>query len=560
MGWVIEWLESLQMFGWLAILIPVIEIIAIWVVIEITKKNQMTSEAQEANLEVLTVRGHYSVRTAEMKGRLYWRALELTFEGIMFYNAQGIVVAVNPAAEHILGMNEAHLLSLRPHHYPWRIVTKEGCDLDFDHYPVALALKKNRAIFNVILGVYLSDGKLIWLRVNSRPILDRETVVGAVVTFFDITEQTTTEEKLLEANQELRQRVGELEERNDEIERLNELAEQLQNCLDANEAFAVAGKSLAKIFRKDAGAICLLSASRNLVEVAVRWGTPVIKDTFAPDECWGLRGSSLYEMISAETDQCCYHFRKGTPTAYICIPMSAIGEILGFFYLETEEVRTRKQLAITVAEHIALALANLRLRETLKQQSIKDPLTGLYNRRHMEGSLEQLMALCKRSQRDGGLKTLGVVMVDLDRFKAFNDSYGHEAGDQALVAFADLLRLNLRESDLVARYGGEEMVMVLVDTLEEGIIKKVHNIRALTESMTIHWQKQLLGITASFGIAFYPRHGETTLELIRAADLALYQAKHEGRNRVVIADAVQSSLGNVGVGANHFSQEEVTSQ
>jgi len=155
------------------------------------------------------------------------------------------------------------------------------------------------------------------------------------------------------------------------------------------------------------------------------------------------------------------------PPRYLCVPMMALGEALGVLHLRAETAadtgnlgetaqavaaslnEARRRLAAAVAEHTAMALANLSLRETLRHQSIRDPLTSLFNRRYFEESLEREI---RRAQRRG--TPLGVVMLDLDRFKGFNDSFGQEAGDVLLRSFGELLRCKLRGEDVPCRYGG----------------------------------------------------------------------------------------------------------
>ena len=188
---------------------------------------------------------------------------------------------------------------------------------------------------------------------------------------------------------------------------------------------------------------------------------------------------------------------------------------------------------MTVAEHIALALANLKLRETLRSQSIRDPLTGLFNRRYMEESLEREM---RRASR--GRHPVGIIMLDLDHFKKFNDSYGHDAGDALLRIVGNTLQRSIRAEDIACRYGGEEFTLILPEASLIDAAQRAESIRESIRNLNIqHRRQQLGGVTVSAGVAIFPDHGPTGDAVLRAADAALYQAKARGRDRVAINHA-----------------------
>ena len=184
---------------------------------------------------------------------------------------------------------------------------------------------------------------------------------------------------------------------------------------------------------------------------------------------------------------------------------------------------------------IGLALGNLNLREVLRVQAIRDPLTGLFNRRYMEESLERELRRAVRNQHP-----LGVIMLDLDHFKQLNDRSGHEAGDAVLRELSNCLQTVTREYDLVCRYGGEEFTIILPDASLDVAVKRAEKIRDTFKHLNVKYQnRDLPGGTLSLGVAGFPEHGSTTEAVLRAADAALYQAKHEGRDRVVVAGAVR---------------------
>jgi diguanylate cyclase (GGDEF)-like protein len=190
---------------------------------------------------------------------------------------------------------------------------------------------------------------------------------------------------------------------------------------------------------------------------------------------------------------------------------------------------SKQHLAVTFGEHIALALAHLKLRESLRDQAIRDPLTSLFNRRYMEESLEGELRRAIRKQRP-----LGVIMLDLDHFKRFNDTFGHEAGDTLLREFANFLKTHVRREDIICRYGGEEFTLILPEASLENTCKRAEQIREAVQFLRVEYRRRSLGaVTISLGVAAFPEHGSSPDALLRAADAALYRAKAEGRDQVV---------------------------
>ena len=192
----------------------------------------------------------------------------------------------------------------------------------------------------------------------------------------------------------------------------------------------------------------------------------------------------------------------------------------------------------TFAAQVGLSVANIRLREALRAQSTKDPLTGLYNRRYLHEMLDREIRRAIRSEQH-----LGMLMLDLDHFKNFNDTYGHEAGDAVLRETALFLVRSIRVEDFVCRYGGEEFVVVLPTADLRAAEARAGRIRSkLRDLVVMHDGRSLGVITASVGVAALPDHGMSEKELLQAADAALYRAKREGRDRVVVADSTMTAL------------------
>jgi diguanylate cyclase (GGDEF)-like protein len=216
--------------------------------------------------------------------------------------------------------------------------------------------------------------------------------------------------------------------------------------------------------------------------------------------------------------------------------MIAQGETLGILHIRELNPNsildaTGLRLAITVGDQLSLALANLRLRDELRQQAIRDPITKLFNRRYME---ETLIREVSRAQRNN--QPLSVIMIDIDHFKEFNDSFGHEAGDLVLLSLARFLSTRVRGSDVACRYGGEEFTLILPSATLDLARKRAEQIREGIQSIQVKYGGQTLGpITLSLGVAVFPDHGVTGEAILQLADAALYRAKQTGRNRVVVS-------------------------
>ncbi|PYN92330.1 MAG: hypothetical protein DMD91_32520 [Candidatus Rokuibacteriota bacterium] len=325
-----------------------------------------------------------------------------------------------------------------------------------------------------------------------------------------------------------------LEERGRELDLLNRVGEMLQACVTEEEAYTVVSRFVGQFFRDDVGAVFVTSASRNLVEAKAAWGTVPTPDwaIFKPEDCWALRRGRIHLVESTDTGLLCTHLQRPIPSAYLCIPLIAQGESLGVFYLSgTTSLETKQRLALNMADQLGLAVANLKLRETLRNQSIRDPLTGLYNRRYLEATLEREL---HRVVRSGG--TLGVIVIDLDHFKQFNDTFGHEVGDLLLRELGRLLRSSVRGGDVPCRYGGEEFVLVLPEASASAALERAERLRDAVKQLHLSHKGQSIGsVTMSAGVATFPEHGQTGELLLQAADSALYSAKAEGRDRVLSA-------------------------
>ena len=275
-----------------------------------------------------------------------------------------------------------------------------------------------------------------------------------IVVINDTTLRTRAEQTLKAAQKQMTQQVGELRSRTLEIENLAEMVNMLQICAQQTEAYAVIEKLGCQLFPTLSGAILVLDESSSKMETRARWGDPSAKVGFSSrEDCWGLRRGRAYWVRDAHSGPYCAHLGDRIPASYLCTPILAQGTAIGLLYLESRQAEVltdaHQNLAAAVAEQIGLALSNLRLRDSLREQAIRDPLTGLYNRYHMEESLDRELSRATRSGRP-----VGVIMLDLDHFKELNTRFGHPNVDIMLREFGKMLQASIRSGDIACRYGG----------------------------------------------------------------------------------------------------------
>ena len=266
-----------------------------------------------------------------------------------------------------------------------------------------------------------------------------------IATGIDITERKQAEIELKEANQKLLFGIKELEERSLEMSRLSELGDQLQSCQNMDEACAISAQYIRMLCPHSQGALYIIHPSKDLAEAVEMWGDDdSTTKLFMPLDCWAIRRGRPHLVDPFHPGLLCKHISGTENGQYLCIPMMAHGEVMGILHLNNTNISPDQkvlynehkiQMVMTLSEHIALALSNLRLRETMRQQSIRDPLTGLYNRRYMEESLSREL---HRAEREN--KPVGVIMFDIDHFKDFNDLFGHDGGDALLRELGDYLK------------------------------------------------------------------------------------------------------------------------
>lgn len=380
------------------------------------------------------------------------------------------------------------------------------------------------------------DGTRIDIALTLSPLQDRKgKVVGVSSIAREITERKLAEEAL-------RQSHAKMERQTRQLTLLAEMGEMLQASSVASDAYAVTARYAQTLLPGSSGTLFVHSAAKANLEAVLKWGDQQSNDLdfLAVDQCWGLRTGRLHLVEDCRSGLLCRHLSERSPAWYVCAPMAAQGETLGLLHLWTSrDPRAPADAAApgsaeltwpvrNMAERLALALADMRLREALRTQSICDPLTGWYNRRHMQDALERDIRRAIRTQHP-----LSILMLDIDNFKEFNDTFGHEAGDVALQSVCRMIKALIRSEDVACRYGGDEFVLILPDSSAEFAAQRAEEMRLSVSHTALQYQsRSMKPMKLSFGVATYPADGQTAHDMLRAADYALFRAKRGGRDQV----------------------------
>lgn len=341
-----------------------------------------------------------------------------------------------------------------------------------------------------------------------------------------------------DARGDLLRNIQALQQHGDDLNELSRYGGMLQSCVRAEEAIGLATQYFSRLLPGTGGTLYRIRASQDYAEEVAHWGEHAINGPamFPLPDCWALRRGQPHVHRAHHELLPCSHVDTpalGAMPSYACVPLIAQGSQLGLLYLSSHDdaFLARLDLVKTAAEQLSMALSSLDLQARLRVQSIREPLTGLFNRRYLEESLARELARCERR----GMP-LGLMMLDLDHFKRFNDLHGHAGGDALLSEFGRLLQALSRDEDIACRYGGEEFTLILPEADPITVQARAEAIRAGVEGMRVtHLGQELPPVTVSIGVAMFPQHGGLGESLLRHADAALYRAKHAGRNRVEAA-------------------------
>ncbi len=404
-----------------------------------------------------------------------------------------------------------------------------------------------------------ADGTAVPVQMSSSPMMDKGEVASILGVVTDLTEQMNAHEQLRRLADELEDRVNRRTRAYREtaaqlaatleVSRyqsrtygiLQEMTDMLQACATPIEASRVAGEFAIRLFDADAGAIYMIDADRGGFTALHNWGpASETAERLTIDDCWALRQNKTFPNSVNQLTLRCNHLRLGPKRNSCCLPMYAHGQATGLINLrrdapfvtsDSESWAALHKVQQLFTANIAQFLANLALRRSLEQQSLRDPLTNLFNRRYFN---EQLAIEFERANRSR--TPLALQMVDIDHFKRINDRFGHEAGDRVLKMVSEVLTQNARSGDIVCRWGGEEFLILMPGSNGIAAKRRADEIRR-----RVHDQCEIVGgtkVTVSIGVASYPEHASEPDGLIDVSDRALYASKGAGRNRVTMAVSV----------------------
>ena len=503
---------------------------------------------------------------AEARAREFEQVLEQSGEAVIVKDLNAVVTYWNREAASLYGYSAQEAIGqpLRKLH---------AADLSEADYARILERVRSGKSSSASTERRKKNGEIVRVSLKTTPLLDAQgKLIGEITVARDVTTLHRTEEALRAAQATLEARLSAIREANRNLTRemsarrkadaamkrnnqtlvatvrqlesfhrdgesLSRMAELLQSCSQRDEAYAIVRETAAQLFPDSAGSLFIYRESRDVLEHVTTWGGgPGPGATLAPDECWALRLGSPHFVPRKGTIRC-RHPHDGTGS-YVCMPVQGQGQILGLLHIALEvgarsmrPARDAEQRLRAMTDRVGPALANLKLRDALRELALHDGLTGLYNRRYMDDALKRELL---RAERSG--KPVSVLMIDIDHFKIFNDKHGHDAGDFVLNAVARAIMKGIRPSDIACRYGGEELAVVLSECdLESARVRAEQLCRAVRETNLVHLGQTLPAPTASFGVAAYPGNGTKPADLLKAADQALYRAKQEGRDRVCTA-------------------------
>lgn len=467
--------------------------------------------------------------------------------GVITADASGKFVLFNPAAERLMG---AGMLASSPEEWArdYCVYRVDGTTpFPSEDLPLGRALKGESS--DAVEMLIARPGHSAWLSVSSRPLRDPAgAVTGGVAVFTDVTERREAAAEIAAVNDRLQRTVADLERLNAEKTSLADLGDALHSCLTLEEAYAEVELAAVRIFPNSTGELFAVNPSQNLMLRVAEWGNGApsgIDKAFDPNDCWAARRRKVHAALGSEGGLC-PHVPRPNRNRHVCAPLTGQDGTIGVIHVEISAEDGRAPVnpdemirsAAAAASLVAPAFTSIRLMDKLRFQSIRDPLTGLFNRRYMEESLKREIERAKR-----GKGHVGVIMLDVDHFKRLNDEQGHAAGDSVLRELGALLASQVRAADIACRYGGEEFALILPDADLEETFRRAEVVRIAVAGLSTRLSNGAVAAPrVSQGVAAFPEHGETPAELLQAADGALYQAKRGGRNRVERAAPVAAHV------------------
>jgi diguanylate cyclase (GGDEF)-like protein len=399
-----------------------------------------------------------------------------------------------------------------------------------------------------MLGFEVSRKEMTW----SPEMVGLVKLLGEM--FSNVLEQRNSALEANRAKFDMSARITDLERFSGQVEQITEMGELLQACRTADEAYPIIARTMRRLTPAASGCLYLIRSAQDPADKIVSWGerpTSQSENELVMNSCWGLRRGRAYVISDMNSGPVCEHLSAPYPASYLCVPLIAHGETIGLLHLRVDGAPAKnggsskvaacitdyQDIAIRVSEHLSTALANLNMRDELRSQAIRDPLTGLFNRRYMEATLDREL---RRAGRHG--TSVSVIMFDIDRLKPINDTLGHDAGDYLLKSLGAVMLKLFRGEDVACRYGGDEFTVILPEATITTCWQRAEQLRESFKKMSLEYDGRTIGpVSMSIGIGSFPEHGTSADRLIQACDAAAYAAKGEGGDRVMIARSAEDA-------------------
>ena len=507
------------------------------------KKNQQLTEElariRQANEVIALSEAHYRL------------LMDTASEGIWIVDRIGRISFANP---HL-----ADMLGTTPEQVKGRALLEMVPETERPDIINLLQRQQRGEAVRTLCHLLRPDGTPVAVQISSTPMTQGGATGSSLSVITDLSDQMKVQDELRKVAAELQQQVqgrtlAYRETANQlatmlETSRaqsraygiLQDLSDMLQSCPTPNEAARVAGEFATRLFHADSGSIYIIEPGQARFRLLGSWGLQnETAETLHLNDCWGLRQNQAYPHNENQIGLRCHHLSIGPNRHSCCMPMFANGQATGLICLRSdqpflgdnaERTAANQKIQRLFASNVAQFMANLTLRQTLEQASLRDPLTNLFNRRYFN---EQLAIEFERASR--ARSPLALQMVDIDHFKRLNDRYGHEAGDRVLRQVSEVLTQSARAGDIVCRWGGEEFLILMPGLNGTSAKRRADEIRR-----RVNERVEVVGgtpVSVSIGVAAYPEHASDPDGLINVSDRALYASKGAGRNRVTVAVAV----------------------
>ncbi|MBI2785464.1 MAG: diguanylate cyclase [Legionella longbeachae] len=384
------------------------------------------------------------------------------------------------------------------------------------------------------------DGSIIWAMVSATLVRDEQgEPMNFITQMKDISDRIQSEEKLRQLNEKTMETLNELKLLEHDESLLNKLNRSLQICITPEEAYPRIHLIAQDLFPDLNGGLSIYNKAANQMETVVQWGKEqLLPKIFLPIDCFPIREATTYVVDDPNKSVPCTHYLAPPQGGYMALPLMVQNELIGVIHLLASTGRKlphhQQDMANSFGNIVKLAIANINLRMSLSELSLHDPLTDLYNRRYLNDILSRELIRIAREK-----STLCVAMLDIDNFKKFNDDYSHLAGDEVLKSIGQLLQTSFRDSDISFRFGGEEFIVVLLQTTLDHATNIMEEFRKKLKNTSTYFKgTPLPNITLSIGLAEAPQHGASIEEIIKSADRALYVAKQTGKDKVETCNSV----------------------